>query len=1221
MKLGTQSVNALGESAFASGQPSVLPTHSNHPFAKLVVKSELGQIVQQWLVLQNKCTLGSASSCALRCQLPGIAPYHALLVMGARQVFIRALAPKLSRNGVVVNELLLTDEQCSFEVAGHHFELIRVTKPTESPSQSDSPTNRMKFTLARSMDTNPSRVRAPQPHATIAPLPTRAPSLPLPQPTRIQHLPPQGTANYKAAPSHPQNSNLVASNGLSEAEQAKWISELIHAAMLPLERQLRDIIEPLAAVQNEMEKRARRKREQRKAIAKPTASVAEQSQLTTQIDVQPQIAHLPEPVMVPVISPVVEEQLAKQAHSLAALSERLADLKNNLGSLELAVAESKANVPQVITPEPVVVPVMSPLVESQLAQQSDSLQSLNERLNGVTSHLGSLERIVTDNFVTVINASSAPAPLPVVLPAPVDMEPVNEALRKITSVAEQIQTFSGQLNEVKSNLGSLEQIVNENLTSTNKLASAPAPASSEALQQLSRVADQLSQLLHEMNQRQAAIEESEVTWRESVRSQFEQLQSTATATESSIQKVSKQRVNTIRGTCPTSAALVLNGNLRTIGVAPAVRPITIVAASQAAAHMSPMPAAIVDAPLPVAAYAPTALAPAPALPSQASPEQLSAPEIAVSEGSSASNAVAFTGFDSQATLDSQQGFDSQAWQASIPAATPVVAPIQPVTQIPAASVDAPVESEESVYEAEAPAQDFSAWSTATEPEWSSSQSVAPSTSLQAPAEYPAEQLSEQPFAPVSSALPSWAVETPSANEATAELISNNADFIEETIEEGPVASQAVSSELPSWWTDDDKSIYKDHSPADASEDTTWNLSSAAVQQSSYQPETPSFTASDFAAVASESTSNEAFDDDFAEQDLSGSMHAPPGLSGFEPNANWAVGAEESESEVDSSPSSSGLSSNAMIAGIPFDELANEEPSSDTSDAQELASLLERFGIAREPKSEPLDVTALSQPAEDASEFDDVSAGEPSYRSELEIEDSRISNESAYSTEPVYTPAPVPVVPAASQASEESGDESGEESVEDYMKRLMARMRGGSVEEEAKPAAPATSNASPSATAPSSLGIASKAPSDSISAFGKVPLPSAITERNSTTTAPFNPEEYVPKALAPEKTRNMAAMRELANTSARSAIQVSARRRYGTAIALKLAIALTGLGVGGTLVMINGLNVNIGLIATIASFLVAMIWGFDAISTIRPLLYASTEPALPETPTENSVAEE
>ena len=82
-----------------SSVPLVLPTNAKHPFAKLVVKGDLGQVVQQWLILQNKCTVGSASTCAVRCELPGIAPYHALLVIGAKQTFIRALAPKLTRSG------------------------------------------------------------------------------------------------------------------------------------------------------------------------------------------------------------------------------------------------------------------------------------------------------------------------------------------------------------------------------------------------------------------------------------------------------------------------------------------------------------------------------------------------------------------------------------------------------------------------------------------------------------------------------------------------------------------------------------------------------------------------------------------------------------------------------------------------------------------------------------------------------------------------------------------------------------------------------------------------------------------------------------------------------------------------------------------------------------------------------------------------------------------
>jgi len=1119
MKLGTQSVNAFGESAFTSGPPSVLPTNPNQPFAKLIVKSELGQIVQQWMVLQNKCTLGSASSCALRCQLPGIAPYHALLVMGARQVFIRALAPKLSRNGVVVNELLLTDEQCSFEVAGHQFELIRATKPIELPSQNQSPLNKMKFTLARSMDTNPNRAQSPQPKPNIAPLQTLEPALPFTQPSRSQL-----TAQ---APS----------NGPSDAAQATWISELIQSAMQPLERQLHSIIEPLAAVQSELDKRARRKREQRKAIAKPVAALPKQTQFTTQIDVQPQIAHLPEAIIVPIISPVVEEQLAKQTNSLAALTERLTDLKHNLGSLERAVAESKANIPQPITPEPVVVPVMSPLVESQLAQQSESLQSLNDRLNGVTNHLGSLERIVSDNFVTVISATSAPAPAPIVLPEPIDMEPVNEALRKINSVAEQIQGLTGQLNEVKSNLGSLEQIVNQNLSSTNKLVSAPAPASSEALQQLSKVAEQLSQLLQEMNQRQAAIEESEISWRENLRAQIDQLQNTAIATESSIKKVSKQRVNTLRGTCPTSAALILNGNLRTIVAASAIQPLASVAAPS-----------VVDA-----------------VESDESDEAIES----IASVLSAWSTTAEPALDSKSSI-----------QQAIPVEAIPVNPI-PVHPIPVQPI-------------------------------------------------PAQSAPEQAAAPVAPAAATWSVAEPDTIETVSEIESNHADFIEETIEDGPIGSQVVTNELPSWWTDDDKSIYQDSSSFGATVDATWNPSVPRAPQAACEPESLSSSANDEAASASSSASRDEFSENVAEQELTAqnaasSSQSRPGLSGFVAGANWAIEAGATETDDFSNSTFSGSASfgaapsSGLIAGIPFDEIANEEPTSEDTDSQALSSLLERFGVAREPKSELIGSDGYPQALLDDDALDNSADIGLASEADLAVEEAQLD------PEPAFAPVPAPIVEAASKKASE---EASEESVEDYMKRLMARMRGGSAEEESKPTASsstaASSAASTSAASPLSAfnsSIASKSQSDSISPTGKVPLPSAVTERNNRTTSPFNPEHYVPKALAPEKTRNMAAMRELANTSARSAIQVSARRRYGTAIALKLAIALTGLGVGVTLVMINGLNVNIGLIATIASFLVAMIWGFDAVSTIRPLLYSSTEPATPEMPIENPAEDE
>lgn len=103
------------------------------------------------------------------------------------------------------------------------------------------------------------------------------------------------------------------------------------------------------------------------------------------------------------------------------------------------------------------------------------------------------------------------------------------------------------------------------------------------------------------------------------------------------------------------------------------------------------------------------------------------------------------------------------------------------------------------------------------------------------------------------------------------------------------------------------------------------------------------------------------------------------------------------------------------------------------------------------------------------------------------------------------------------------------------------------------------------------------------------------------TEPFDPEKYMPRTLGPERSKSLAAMRELANSSARTAIHRSTRQRHVSSILLKAVIAIVGLLVGIVLVGINGFNMNIGLVATVASFLVAAVWGYDSISSIRPML--------------------
>jgi hypothetical protein len=101
--------------------------------------------------------------------------------------------------------------------------------------------------------------------------------------------------------------------------------------------------------------------------------------------------------------------------------------------------------------------------------------------------------------------------------------------------------------------------------------------------------------------------------------------------------------------------------------------------------------------------------------------------------------------------------------------------------------------------------------------------------------------------------------------------------------------------------------------------------------------------------------------------------------------------------------------------------------------------------------------------------------------------------------------------------------------------------------------------------------------------------------------PLNAENFVSRSNAPEKVKNISAFRELANSSARTAIHKSSRQRYISTGLYKIAMCVIGLTVAAVLLAINGLALNIGLVATLASMLVALIWGYDGVMSFKPLL--------------------
>lgn len=282
----------------ASKFPLVVPTRSETPTARLILRNDLGQVIQQWLVRQNKCTLGSAASCALRCNIPGIAPYHALLVVGARQTFIRALAPKLTRDGVPVNEALLTAENNFFEIAGHRFELTADVRQSDESVQEERQ-DRLKFTLARPLELKNA------PAARVAP----------------------PSANEKAAFTEEIDApvgqtfieEVVATN---DRLDSRWIAKLVQSAVEPLECQIQNVLLPIAQLQAEAQEQRALLEEQQERMSAESFIDSEQLQSREKDELEEKL----------------QEFAARQSAALDTLTERVSDVNQQLSAIEQIVS-------------------------------------------------------------------------------------------------------------------------------------------------------------------------------------------------------------------------------------------------------------------------------------------------------------------------------------------------------------------------------------------------------------------------------------------------------------------------------------------------------------------------------------------------------------------------------------------------------------------------------------------------------------------------------------------------------------------------------------------------------------------------------------------------------------------------------------------------------------------------------------------------------------------
>jgi|GEM_PF-6435969 len=270
-------------------------------------------------------------------------------------------------------------------------------------------------------------------------------------------------------------------------------------------------------------------------------------------------------------------------------------------------------------------------------------------------------------------------------------------------------------------------------------------------------------------------------------------------------------------------------------------------------------------------------------------------------------------------------------------------------------------------------------------------------------------------------------------------------------------------------------------------DQTISLSSSevAVGNSYEQPESPenTYEQSSYEAPVEEQQFqpyDSSTQDSYTDESA---VPAPDAPSYSEPNygesAETLATSEEPETQFESYDPSA---ADATTAGpTTEEELSFSEP--DDSAPIDTASILAKFGHSLEDDDE---VTGT-----------------------ISLDDANAAAASSYSD-------------ASDEVQSSGGGGEGDESIDDYMTQLMARVGGGDYQAQEKP------KSSSSAGSPEKIMLDSN--------VKKEPEP----KKNA---APLNPSEFVPRAVAPEASSNLRALRAVANTSARSAIDRHQRRSF------------------------------------------------------------------------------
>ncbi|MEZ6136616.1 MAG: hypothetical protein R3C53_17100 [Pirellulaceae bacterium] len=1070
--------------------PLVVNTKTAQPLARLILRNNLGQVVQQWLVKQNKCTLGSASSCSLRCTETGIAPYHALLVVGARQTFVRALAPKLTRDGKQVNEILLTDQAGGFEIAGHRFELSRSAVDGGSNPESPTTSGRMKFTLARPFELNKRE---------------------------------NPTLQSNAAAQAPQLNGEVV---------APWVAKLVQSAVEPLECQLHNVLGPLAELQadSRRQKRLRKKRRDAKKQAKVDAE-------------------------------------------------------------ELRFAEPEPETPPAISPE------LQAQLESIVTRQTINLEALGERISDVSHQLAALDRIAADDA------------------------PSTEILEEIPAVRQQVQTQCLAIEQLQAGIVAVSSAI-ENLQKLQQR--------SQDLQQQSQDLQQQSQAANEQWKQEIQIQLGTIA--ENLRTVTEQPQ---TAIESPEILAAIERLQSIQAQSQQEMEdwkTEIQEQMQTLQASLDDPARFVVAAPTSPAPTSPVPttsAVITPEPTVPEPTSPAATVPEPTTP-------VSTPDLASRVPPTEERPPVEPLVESAQESSWEMIGQIESSEISMAGEVPVVATEAATNEAeyqswPTLEADetdfscdiADELSSESECDEESAisSPQFKSWDDSIDPLTDETNGYAanfgePAEPTFSPAKIvrPLENEVEKPVSPYAPPKPANA--QAEVHDVSVDSVSKSIDSHEqfgagEFDAEAPFQPEFVFDGLPAADELVDDTAFETAQAEPNSKFSDAREFEDPIAEISVEPHQDfmhEVNDAEEPLANEEGTADRLVVEESSGADTESASRQLPSWW-TEDDADLTPPEVESNSEAFShAPAEEFEFANAPEQIAEFEEPSLSEPvaaeaGQETTTFEQPRPAVEEFAdeerYASEPESE--EFFGLT------SEFESVEQHAPETDSTYQAKRHPISVPDVLAEADLATSASAPVdAPAADVSAAEAEEE--EDSVEDYMRKLLARMRGVPEEEIVLPSEksaqvatqPPASPAAP-VSRPAPL-TASLRPERKLEGR-KTEGPATVSETNEV-TAPFDPEKYVPRVIAPEANQNMAAMRELANSTARTAISKSTRQRHVASVLLKLAIAGVGFVVAVVLLAINGLSLNIGLIATFASIVVAVIWGYDGITSLKPLLQSS-----------------